>query len=179
MNDFISDGLMRHQQAISLALLVLAVVVCGIVNGFGPKVERRSVAEAVRYVMIFHLILGPWGYFIIAYERQHPELWVDWFRNPHIAVPFIICIEVILVTVLLWLWMEERRRANGLASLKLAIRLQEEGRHEAAEVAYQRGLKLMRMKRSADCDPPFDGLPRGSAQRGGHVPGERSGGRRR
>jgi hypothetical protein len=44
------------------------------------------------------------------------------------------------------MWRTERRLAKGIRLLEEALRLQAEGDHDAAEAAYQQGVRLTRRK---------------------------------
>jgi hypothetical protein len=106
------------------------------VNGLGPNLQKRPAARLARQVVIFHLILGPWGACIIAYDSRHPELWVEeWFRNPHLSIPLCICLEFVLWAVLWRHLRKERRMAKGIRLLTLATRLLAEGEQDAADAA--------------------------------------------
>jgi hypothetical protein len=142
MNFLPRDELIRSQLAITLFLVVLAVLACAFVYGFFPRLSRKPAARLVVVVTVFHLFLGPWGVCILAYESRHPELWGDPCRNPHLVVPFCVCMEVVIVAVLWRHGRKEWRMAEGNRLLEKALRLLAEGKQDAADAAYRKGLRL-------------------------------------
>jgi hypothetical protein len=165
MNFVPSDELIRSSQhAVTLFLVVLAVLACAFVHGFCPRLSRRPAARLVVVVIIFHLALGPWGACIIAYDSRHPELWVqEWFRDPNVSIPLCICLEFVLWTVLWRHWRKEWRMAKGIGSLDLAKRLLAEGKQDAADAAYRKGLRFTGLEQEF--------LPRAGRRSRGKRPG--------
>jgi len=103
----------------------------------------------IKAFLVAHLILGPLAVYIIADDANHPERWNIWYRNPFIAVPYCVVLDAFISACCVYLWLQERRfkrRSKGMRLLQDALRLQAEGNYEAAEAAYQEGLKLMSMK---------------------------------
>lgn len=100
----------------------------------------------LKLFLLAHLLLGPWAVYIIADDAAHPERWDTWYRNPAISIPYCVALDLFMGGVLVYLWWKERQREKGLWLLNEALRLQAEGRHHAAEIAYREGCRLTGVK---------------------------------
>jgi hypothetical protein len=96
--------------------------------------------------VLCHLILVPLAVPIIANDMAHPERWDSWYRNPALSIPYCIALDAFIGGMLVYLWWKERRREKGLWLLKVALRLQSEGKYTAAEAAYRQGRRLTGIK---------------------------------
>jgi hypothetical protein len=102
--------------------------------------------KEIKLVLVLHLILGPWGAYILMDDAQHPERWGDWWRNPTYAIPYCMVMEAFIFGALVCRWRKERRMTTGIRLLKDANRLLAEGNFEAAEAAYQKGKRMCGLK---------------------------------
>ncbi|HZU34737.1 MAG TPA: hypothetical protein VFA18_02440 [Gemmataceae bacterium] len=95
-----------------------------------------------RVLVMWHVIWLAGMAYILAIDLPHPESWADWCHDPHVSLPLYIVAEVVGVPLYVRAWLRRERKAKGIALLKMAIQLQAEGRHEAAEAAYREGCRL-------------------------------------
>ena len=98
--------------------------------------------KAIKVFILAHLILVPLGVLIIADDAAHPERWDTWYRNPASSIPCCIALDANIGGTLVYLWWKERRREKAFWLLKVAFRLQAEGKYTAAEAAYRQGRRL-------------------------------------
>lgn len=56
---------------------------------------RGRALKELKIVVWLHVMLGPLGIYMMEDDAQHPERWVDWYRNPALAIPFCLAMEVI------------------------------------------------------------------------------------
>jgi hypothetical protein len=102
--------------------------------------------KELKIVVALHLILGPFGLWIMAEDARHPERWDTWYRNPSYAIPYCLALEGVIWGALIHKSRKERQFAAGIRRLQEAIRLREEGRYEEAELAFEEGLRLTGQK---------------------------------
>ena len=105
--------------------------------------------KELKILFWLHVILGPIGVWICAYDWSHPELWADWYRNPAYAKPFLVVGEIFLWGGALYLWLRDRkqdRMKEGMRLMQEAVRLLDEGRIKEADELYEEGLRLTGQK---------------------------------
>src|SRR5580692_7530444 len=96
----------------------------------------------LKILIWLHVILGPIGAWICAYDWTHPERWDLWFRNPTYAKPFLIIAEIFLWSMAAYIWLRYRkqdRMREGMQKLQEAVRLLDEGRIAEADELYREG----------------------------------------
>jgi hypothetical protein len=101
--------------------------------------------KQLRILFWLHVILGPIGAWICAYDWSHEETWDVWFRNPMYAKPFLIIGEIFIWTGAIYLWWRDRnqdRMKEGMRLMQEAIRLLDEGRTAEADELYREGKRL-------------------------------------
>ncbi len=102
--------------------------------------------KELKIVVVLHLVLGPFGVWIMAEDARHPERWDTWYRDPAIAIPYCLALEAVIWGVLVCGWLKGRRFAKGIRLMEKANRLHAQGHYEAAEAAFQEGLRLTGQK---------------------------------
>lgn len=99
--------------------------------------------DNIKVAILIHLILGPIGMLIIAYDAYHPELWDTWYRNPANSIPYCILLDAFIWAMLLIDWWKERRQAKAVRLMAEANRLRAQGCYREAEILWQEALSLI------------------------------------
>ncbi len=101
--------------------------------------------DVLKILFWLHVVFGPIGVWICAYDWSHPERWDVWFRNPAYAKPFLIIDEIFLWGMGVYIWLRYRkqnRMKEGMQLMQEAVRLLDEGRIAEADELYRKGKKL-------------------------------------
>jgi len=104
----------------------------------------------IKAIVVFHVVLGPLGLWMMADDMHHPERWGMWNHNPTYAIPFCIAGDVFIWCGAFYIWWtvqsKKRRFQAGIRRMQEANRLREKGRYQEAARAFEEGLRLTGQK---------------------------------
>jgi hypothetical protein len=103
--------------------------------------------KELKIVVALHLILGPFGLWIMAEDARHPERWDTWYRNPSYAIPYCLALEGVIWGALIHKCRKEKQFSEGIRMLEEANRLLAAGYPQQADLAWKEGLRLTGLKR--------------------------------
>jgi hypothetical protein len=101
-----------------------------------------------RRFAFWHLCFVPAAIYVLACDLGQPELWDSWYRNPAVAVPYCLCLELAVALAFAYGRRQQRRRLSGIPALPAALRPPAEGNATAAEADARQDRKSLRIKQA-------------------------------
>lgn len=125
-------------------MLCCSSITNGLLTLFGHASERGS--SVFRFLVVLHLFVIPYAFYVIRDDAAHPERWDTWYRNPSNSIPYCLVMEAVILGSCYQIGREHQRR-EGIRLLSEAIELRKQGRYREADIAYQEGCRLADLRR--------------------------------